>query len=564
MRIIALAIAVLFCQSVMADDPPLTRAESSDFSATSRYADVMEFIRDLQRQTSLLRVETLGLSAEGRTIPLLVIGDPVPSSPADLNRDDRAVVYFQANIHAGEVEGKEAALMLARSLVLERSPDILDRLVVLIAPIFNVDGNDRISRNNRPRQNGPEEGVGIRFNGWNQDLNRDGMKLESPEVSGMVQNVLNRWDPAFFLDAHTHNGSYHQEPVTWVWGLNPMGDAALFDFMENTAWPAVEKRMRRKFDTLTIPHGDFVDAREPLKGWVPLGPQPRYLSNYVGLRNRLAVLDEQYPYVDFETRVTGSRNLMVSCLTLLHDQRDRILELIKAADRRTIERGLNPSPDDVFIVEHGREALDRAVTIQGYEMQVEGEGRYQRVHPTETRRTYADVPYLAKYISRRSVPLPRGYLVSVRDPAVIGKLQQHGITVERLAEPVSLQVEVFTISKLTGAKRSTQGHYTSTIEGRAALEERSFSAGTYYIRTAQPLANVAAYLLEPQSDDGLVYWNYFDRYLASQWAPQPQEYPVYKLYDSVQLVTTSTMGSDLGNSMINNNTARWGRTSVTQ
>ncbi len=537
MKVTAAVIALLISQVCLAEEPPLTRAESSDYSATSRYADVMTFIHGLQRQSDLLRVEKLGTSPEGKQIPLLVIGNPVPSSPADLNRDDRAVVYFQANIHAGEVEGKEAALMLARSLVLEQSPDILDRLVVLIAPIFNADGNDKISPDNRPRQNGPAEGVGIRFNGLNQDLNRDGMKLESPEVRGMVQNVLNRWDPVFFLDAHTHNGSYHEEPVTWVWGLNPMGDPALFDFMENTVWPGIEKRMRRQFDTLTIPHGDFLDPREPGKGWVPLGPEPRYLSNYVGLRNRLAVLDEQYPYVDFKTRVQGSYHLMLSFLDLLHDRRDHIVSLVKEADRRTIERGLNPSLDDVFIVDHDREALQRPVTIHGYELEVEGEGRYARVRPTETRRTYSDIPYLAKYTAKQTVQFPRGYLISIGDPEIIDKLHEHGIAIERLIESVHLPVEVYTVSKLTGSGSSTQGHYTSTVEGQATMEDRKFSAGTYYVRMAQPLANVAAYLLEPQSADGLVFWNYFDRYLAFQWWPEPKEYPVYKLYDSVRLVT---------------------------
>ena len=537
MKVTTLVVTLLISQLCMAAVSPLTRAESSGYSATSRYAEVMEFIHELQRRSTRLRVETLGISAEGKKIPLLVIGDPVPASPADLARDDRAVVYFQANIHAGEVEGKEAALMLARSLVLDQSPEVLDRLVVLIAPIFNADGNDKISTDNRPDQNGPAEGVGIRFNGRNQDLNRDGMKLESPEVSGLVQNVLNRWDPVFFLDAHTHNGSYHEEPVTWVWGLNPMGDAAVFDFMENTVWPGIEKRMRSQFDTLTIPHGDFLDATAPEAGWIPLGPEPRYLSNYVGLRNRLAVLDEQYPYADCKTRVQGSYDLMISFLDLRHDQRDRIGTLISEADRRTIERGLNPSADDVFIVEHGREALQRPVTIRGYEMEVEGEGRRQRVRPTETRRTYRDVPYLAKYTAEQAVPFPRGYLISVSDPEIIGKLHQHGIVVERLLEPARLAVEVFTASSLTGSERSMQGHYTSTVEGQAALAEREFSAGTYYVRTAQPLANVAAYLLEPQSDDGFVFWNYFDRYLAFQWWPEPKEYPVYKLYESVPLVT---------------------------
>ena len=260
--------------SVQAGAQPRTRAESSDFEATSRYADVMDFIGELQRTSSNVRLESLGTSTEGFDIPMLVLGAPVRASPADLNFDDRAVVYIQANIHAGEVEGKEAVLMLARDILSGQTRNYLDELVILLVPIFNVDGNEKISTDNRTNQHGPAQGVGIRYNGQNLDLNRDGMKLETPEVRGLIARALVRWDPILFLDAHTHNGSYHQEPVTWTWGLNPNGDRTIIDFMAYEMWPAVERAMRETHETDTVPHGDFMDPREPEKGWVPLPAQP--------------------------------------------------------------------------------------------------------------------------------------------------------------------------------------------------------------------------------------------------------------------------------------------------
>jgi hypothetical protein len=521
-----------------AQKEPLTVAESSGFKATSRHEDVMDFIRELQRSSADIRVETLCTSAEGKLVPLLVIGDPVPSSPGDLRFDDRAAVYIQANIHAGEVEGKEAALMLARDILRGETSNYLDKLVVLIAPIFNADGNDKISTNNRPNQKGPEQGVGIRYNGQNLDLNRDGLKLESPEVRGLVENVLNRWDPIFFLDAHTHNGSYHEEPVTWTWGLNPNGDTTLVDYVANVMWPAVEKLMREKYGTLTVPHGDFMDVRNPEKGWVPLGPQPRYISNYVGLRNRLSVLNENYPYADYETRVRGCYNLYLAFLDFLHAQRSTIVAMLKEADRKTVARGLAPSESDAIIVEYDREPIDQLFTILGYEMEVqEVEGRpYPRVHPTETKRTYSNVPYYARYTAKRTVRFPRGYLITVKDEAVIQNLQRHGITVEQLTEPVKLRVEVFTVTDMRAAERLNQGHYTNSVKGEYAEREMEFPTGTYFVSTSQPLANVAAYLLEPESDDGLMVWNFFDRYLAQQWGRGPREYPVYKLHDQANLV----------------------------
>ena len=539
-RWVALSCTALPCAAAVlaGQQPPLTTAEASEFKATSRHADIMEFIGQLQRQSSLVRLEIMGTSTEGREVPLIVIGDPVPASPNDLRYDDRAVVYFQANIHAGEVEGKEAAQMLARDIALGKTANYLDELVILIAPIFNADGNERISTQNRVNQVGPEQGVGTRYNGQNLDLNRDGMKVESPEVAGLIQNVLLRWDPIFFLDSHTHNGSYHQEPVTWTWGLNPNGDPGILSYMADVLLPAVTERMREGYSTLTVPHGDFVDPSKPETGWVPLGPQPRYLSNYVGLRNRFSVLNEQYPYVDFETRVKGAYNLFLTFLDHIHANKNEMVTLVREADRSAIARGASPVRQDVFIVEYDRAPIDLRITIQGYEMELtEGRGGRPRYRPTAVKKTYANVPYLARYTPKRTVGFPTGYLIPIRDDAVLKKLLQHGVAVEQLKEPATLTVESFTVTAVTPAARLNQGHYTNAVQGEYVMVEKEFPVGTLFVSTAQALGAVASYLLEPESDDGLVVWNFFDRYLATQWSADPPTCPVYKLYEPVTLPT---------------------------
>jgi murein tripeptide amidase MpaA len=523
---------------VEAQDGPQTTAERSGFTQTSRHADVVAFIAELQRRSPAVRLERLATSAEGREVPLMVIGNPAPASPAELRGDARAVVYLQANIHGGEVEGKDAALMVARDVALGRTPTgYLDRLVILIAPVFNPDGNERISSRNRTAQRGPAGGVGERYNGQNLDLNRDGMKLETPEVRGLVQ-VLNRWDPIFFLDSHTHNGSYHQEPVTWVWGLNPNGDSAILRYSVEELFPAITARMRDTYRIATVPHGDFVDPRDPQRGWIPLGPEPRYLSNYVGLRNRIAVLNEQYPYVDFETRVRGAYAMFLAFLDHLYANRDALVRMVRDADRRAVTRGLAPAAEDGFAVATDTQPIARRLTIQGYEMEItEGAGGRTRVRPTERTRTYADVPYLARFGPARTVRYPRGYLVAVPDRAVLDNLLAHGIVVERLREPATLTVEAFTVREVATERRPNQGHWPTLIKGDYAPLERAFPAGTYYVPTAQTLGPLAAALLEPESGDGLVFWSFFDRHLAPQFGGPPPPFPVYKLHQPARLVT---------------------------
>lgn len=178
----------------------LTVAEKSDFKSTSDFGDVITFIGQLKEYSPFIRVETIATSIEGLDIPLLIIGNPLPKSPADLINDKRVVIYIQANIHGGEVEGKEAVLMYARDLLKNTNPELLRDVVLLICPLINPDGNQKISTLNRTTQNGPVNGVGVRYNGQMLDLNRDAMKAKSPEIKGVIKNVFNRWDPSVFMD----------------------------------------------------------------------------------------------------------------------------------------------------------------------------------------------------------------------------------------------------------------------------------------------------------------------------------------------------------------------------
>ena len=527
--LLCVGLAFPLTSSLSGGEGPRTRAEISGYTATSRYADVMNFIQDLQRLSPRVRLETIAVSAEGRPIPMMVIGDPVPSSPLDLGGEGRLPIYFQANIHAGEVEGKEAALMLARHLALAEDPGFLEGLVILIAPIFNPDGNEKISPENRTRQNGPAEGVGVRANGQGLDLNRDGMKLESPEVRGLVSRVLRRWDPALVLDSHTHNGSYHEEVVTYVGSLNPNGDGSLLRYFYERLTPELNRIMRETHGIICIPHGDFMSIREPEKGWRPLGPQPRYISNYIGLRNRIGILNENYPYADFRTRVEGAYRLFLGVSEYCFSHREEIRRLLREADRRTVRRGLSPAGDETFAVRFDVRPLKNPVTIHGYEMEaVSGPGGRTRARKTDRKRTYT-MPFFADYFARRSVSLPVGYLIEKPIPEVTGKLLEHGVVVERLTAPVTLEVEAFTVTDVRAGARPNQGHRLNTVEGEYQTLTREFPVGSIWVGLAQPLANLASSLLEPESDDGLLVWNFFDRYLFGQWSRAPQVYPVYRV-----------------------------------
>jgi murein tripeptide amidase MpaA len=515
-----------------------TKAEKSDFKSTSDYNDVMTFIDQLRKSSDCIGVENIAMSTEGREIPLLIIGDPLPKSPSDLFNDKRIVIYVQANIHAGEVEGKEATLMFARDLLKNKHPELLKEVVLLICPLFNPDGNQKISPANRTHQNGPVNGVGVRYNGQFLDLNRDAMKAESPEVMGVITNVFNRWDPSVFMDCHTTDGSFHVEPVTFTWMVNPDGDKSLINYMRDIMMPAISKTLLDKYKVENCFYGEFFDMADPEKGWVLDASEPRYMTNYVGIRNRLSILNENYVYADFRSRVFGCYYLISSLFDYVSLKKAEIKLLLQEADQRTVSRGKNPTPSDSFAIEYKVQPALKKVTVKTFEAELVTDSVGRKNYRKSNKQVTVTVPYYIDYYPVKSVGFPFAYLITVNDTRVISLLKTHGVKIERLSKNCRLDVLSFKISELKGAERLNQGHYTNTVKGTYKSEAIDFPEGTLVVRTAQPLADLAAYLLEPQSNDGLLTWNYLDRYLEPQWGMGYNPFPVYKIMKSIVLKTS--------------------------
>jgi dipeptidyl-peptidase-4 len=514
-----------------------TKAETSDFKSTSDYKDVTVFIDQLKKSSHFIRVENIAVSAEGREIPLLIIGKPLPKSPSDLITDKRIVVYVQADIHAGEVEGKEGVLMFARDLLKDKNPVLLKNVILLICPLLNPDGNEKISNLNRTHQNGPVNGVGVRYNGQFLDLNRDAMKAESPEVRGVLTNVFNRWDPSVFMDCHTTNGSYHLEPVTFTWMVNPNGDSSLISYMRHRMAPEISETLLRKYKVENCFYGEFFDMMDPEKGWVLDASEPRYMSNYYGIRNRLGILNENYVYADFRSRVLGCYYLIHSLTEYVSTHCSEIENLLQMADNKTIARGKNPAVTDSFSYEYNVRPIPEKVTIRTFEAELVSDINGRRNYKRSDRQKDVTIPYYIDYYPSKSARFPYAYLLTVNDREIVNLLNLHGIKSEKLVNDTKIEVQSFIISSLKGASRLNQGHYTDSIRGKYVNTQIDFPAGTIVVRTAQPLANVAAYLLEPQSNDGLVTWNFLDRYLVPQWGRGFNPFPVYKLMNNTYLNT---------------------------
>src|SRR5262249_30933988 len=230
-----------------------------------------------------------------RDIPYVVASRPLVSTPEEAHRLNRPIVYVQANIHAGEVEGKEALMALLRDLLFVSFPNALDSIVLVAVPIYNADGNERFAPQvrNRSEQNGPEL-VGTRANARGLDLNRDYMKAEAPETVASLA-MFRAWDPDVFVDLHTTDGSYHGYALTYAPSLNP---AARFTgpFTRDTMLVTLRRRMLERHGFQIFDYGNFASQDSAKQGWFTYDSRPRFGTNYYGLRGRISVLSEAYSH----------------------------------------------------------------------------------------------------------------------------------------------------------------------------------------------------------------------------------------------------------------------------
>jgi dipeptidyl aminopeptidase/acylaminoacyl peptidase len=497
-----------------ADEPPLTVAERSEFKATSRHAEVVAFCERLAKLSPVVRLGELGTSFEGRKLPLVILADPPIATAEEAVRSGKLVVYVQGNIHAGEVDGKEALLMLARELATAKERPLLKDLVLVFAPIFNADGNEKISKNNRRSQNGPADGVGVRENAQGLDLNRDFVKLETPEVRALVR-LLNKWDPAIVVDCHTTNGSYHRYTLTYEGPGNPAGDGQLIAAVRDEMLPDVSRRLEKRSGYKSFYYGNFSKDRTQ---WRTVPSTPRYGIHYVGLRNRIAILSESYNYAPYKDRIFATRDFVRSILEYAAENKDKIRKLLTEARSATVRMGTEPKPADQIVLRHQAAPLPKEFNLLGF---VEEEKNGRRV-ATDKPKEYP-LHYWGGTETTLSVRRPYAYLFPASQAKVVEVLQRHGVEVEEFREDIELDVEAYRIDKVNKLY-DFQKHKLVSVEAAVHKKTRRVPAGTILVKTGQALGSLAAYLLEPQADDGLCTWNFFDDSLK-----EGQDYPVLRL-----------------------------------
>lgn len=514
------------------DQALITTPEKTNYQATSTYADVMAFINTIQSKSDLVHVEYMGTSLEGKDIPLVVLANPAISSVQEAKDSGKAIVYFQGNIHSGEVEGKEVLQILMREILLGDKKYLLDNQIIVFAPIYNSDSNDKMKQGRRPSQEDSPVEVGLRPNSQGWDLNRDGIKMDAIETAALMENVILKWDPEVFVDLHTTNGTWHGYSLTWAPSYHYAGEKAPYDLTWNELLPEVTRKVKEKYGIYLGPYGGY-SLRQ---GWPPkaiytYNHHPRYLVNQMGLRNKIGILSEAFAHERFYQRINSTKAFVEEILEYTNKNSDKIMATNAAAEKAAIENVLENAGEMKKGVRYKMVPMDENFTLRTYNYipYKDDEGRERYVRSGEI----IDVPNVqnySKFEATVEATLPRAYVIPKEMKHIVDHLEKQGVVVEELGRRKKYNGEIFTVTSFTQSERAFEKHNMVQVEGEFKSASKRYGKGDYYVDMAQPLTNLIFYMLEPQSDDGLVTWNFFDEYFKSNGVDsKPVEYPIFKV-----------------------------------
>ena len=491
------------CGSPTTSRPSLvTFAEHSHYQRTGRYDEALQLCRDFARSYDHVACDEIGRTGEDRPIVALRI-QRKPRLP---------VIYIQAGIHAGEIEGKDAGFALLRDLLDGTvAPGALDAVSVVFVPVLNPDGHERFGPNNRPNQRGPAE-MGFRSNAARLNINRDFVKADTPEIHAVL-GVLRAYDPVLLIDLHTTDGAQFEHDIS----INFAPVAPRGDQLDETANALRDRVARRLAELGHMPvtfYPSFVDDDNPLSGFSIGEPAPRFSQSYMATRGRLGLLVETHSWRTYPERVKSTYHTLQAVFetaTTMAPGWRAVADSVDQADTRLggSKLALAWKPGT-----HHHEIEFRGYAFDRSDSEISG-GTW--LSYDETKPQIWRVPLFDELVPEVTVDVPRaGYIVDGGFANQVATLlDRHGIVHRSLAGTPTLAVEAYRATKPSYLP-PFEGRTRVTIEGGWAGETRTLDRGAMFVPIAQPRARIVVHLFDPALPDSLAQWGYFNATLEQK------------------------------------------------
>ena len=497
----------------------LLEAERSQFKRTGDYAEVASFCQNLAKNyPETARCFNIGHSAEGRPMWAMAISQSGALTPEQAKRSNIPVVLAIGGTHAGEIDGKDAGLLLVREWVQQASNQLLRDQILLFVPVFNVDGHEKSSPYNRPNQNGPVV-QGDRVTAQRINLNRDWILGQSAEMNAMLAWVA-QWDPVLTLDLHVTDGVRFRHEVSLsmspMFGTDPALREGSEKFMADMM-RSIQAQGHHPLDFTPV----LLDLEDPRAGIMRDADAPRFSHVYAVLRNRLGVLVEDHAWSPYAERVKTCKDVLIAALSLMAKDGRHYLKLAEQADQNA-EQMTSPVVAldwnnllevDINIPTGYTDLLGYAYTIHQDAPIVGGRNITYHTQRPEIWHTpvYGDI----QPVNDAIVTLPQaGYLIPAGWVSVVKPyLQKHGIVFHALPHRLkNLAVQALQVDpdSISFESRTFQGRLRTSISGTWGPSQADVLQGSLYVPIHQARALLVAHLLEPVAPDSLSRWGLFN------------------------------------------------------
>ncbi len=483
------------------DDRWITPSERTGLTDSPGYDETIAYLQRLAGASTLLSVQVFGHTAQGRPLYVVIACKDKLFAAEALRANGKPTLLAQAGIHAGEIDGKDAGMMLLRDIAVGGKAALVERANFLLVPVFNADGHERISEWNRPNQRGPVH-QGWRTTAQNLNLNRDYMKADAPEMRAML-GLLDTWRPSLYLDLHVTDGIDYAYDITFGYhgydGAN-VWSPRIGAWLDQTFRPAIETALKAAGH---IPGGliDDVKNGDLAQGILRENADPRFSTGYGDLRHIPTVLVENHSLKPYRQRVLGTYVLLEAALKAMAAHAAD-LRMAIAADRsaRLPTLPANWSPGgEVARADFLGITYDQYVSPASGAKEVRWLGRPKLF------------PKLPIYGDKAGVILarPKAYWVPVTKPEVIERLRFHGVQMETLDSARTVTVGMYRLVDPKTATEPFEGHFGVKTGVKSETRAETFPAGSARVPTDQPLGDLAVLLLEPESVDSLLAWGFF-------------------------------------------------------
>jgi hypothetical protein len=511
--LVALAITLAGCAPKADSFDFRTRAEKSEYQETTPHGELVTYLRRLEECSPWVRVVSLGRTGEGHDLQLVIASTDGAITPQDASRTGKAVVLIVNGVHSGEIEGKDASLALLRDIAITKTrQSLLDHVILLVIPIFNLDGHERASPFNRINQNGPRE-MGWRCTARNLNLNRDYMKADTPEMRAFL-TMYRAWRPHLWFDTHTTDGADFQYDVMFGASGGPEAAPGVARYVNERLHPHLLDTLAQDGHVPQL-YFEMRDRLDPAKGVdVNFGFAPRFSTGYGAITNRPSLLVETHMLKPFGTRVRATYDLLVRTLELVNRDPTALTNAVAVADADTAAASARSGEAGCVVLTTTQPADDagQPIAFKGYAVSTLASAASGAVYPKWDRSKPVEVPsrmYVHSAVDR-SVQLPTAYLVPPQWTEVIDRLELHGVATMRLEGGVTIEVESYRFVDATWREKPFEGRHQVSFRYEPIREVRNYPAGSVLVRMDHPSAKVAAHLLEPDAPDSLVRWGFFD------------------------------------------------------